>query len=140
MKCFHMFKKDNTKSTQKKSPERLRHKAKKSKNLPCDSSLVKPTSVLSSPRSVLDMYKEKEHNLRVFSFEELRDATKNFNRLLKIGEGGFGSVYKGCIRLVDGVGDPCVVAVKMLKQNGLQVFFAGQFILFTFFVIIYNKC
>ncbi|KAL8112583.1 putative serine/threonine-protein kinase PBL19 [Apium graveolens] len=120
MKCFYMFKKDNTKSTQEKSPERLRHKAKKTKNLPCDSSLVKPKSGLLSPRSVLDMYKEKEHNLRVFTFEELRDATKNFNRLLKIGEGGFGSVYKGCIRLVDGVGDPCVVAVKMLKQNGLQ--------------------
>ena len=107
MKCFYMFKKD-----------------KKPENLPCDNGIVKPKSVVSSPRSVLDMYKEKEHNLRVFSFEELREATKNFNRLLKIGEGGFGSVYKGSIRLVDGVGDPCVVAVKMLKKNGLQVFFA----------------
>lgn len=68
------------------------------------------------------MYKEKEHNLRVFSFEELRNSTRNFNRLLKIGEGGFGSVYKGCIRLVDGVADPSVVAVKALKKNGLQVY------------------
>lgn len=106
MKCFYIFKKDNTKTKQEKPVESI--------------SKVKPRRVISSPRSVIEMYKEKEHNLRVFSFEELRNATRNFNRLLKIGEGGFGSVYKGCIRLVDGVGDPCVVAVKALKKNGLQ--------------------
>ncbi|KAK1356485.1 putative serine/threonine-protein kinase PBL19 [Heracleum sosnowskyi] len=106
MKCFYMFKKDNTKTKQEKPLEII--------------SKVKPRRVISSPRSVIEMYKEKEHNLRVFSFEELRYATRNFNRLLKIGEGGFGSVYKGCIRLDDGVADPSVVAVKALKKNGLQ--------------------
>lgn len=108
MKCFYMFKKDNTKTKQEKSVEIIRK--------------VKPKRVISSPRSVIEMYKEKEHNLRVFSFDELRNATRNFNRLLKIGEGGFGSVYKACIKLVDGVGDPSVVAVKKLKKNGLQVY------------------
>lgn len=67
------------------------------------------------------MYKEKEHNLRVFSFSELRNATNNFNRLLKIGEGGFGSVYKGTIRPADGQGEPFVVAIKKLNKHGLQV-------------------
>ena len=43
--------------------------------------------------------------MRVFSFEELREATNGFNRLLKIGEGGFGGVYKGTERPASGQGD-----------------------------------
>jgi hypothetical protein len=62
-----------------------------------------------------------EHNLQVFSFQELREATNGFNRLLKIGEGGFGSVYKGTIRPANGQGDPIVVAIKKLNNHGLQV-------------------
>jgi hypothetical protein len=77
------------------------------------------------------LYKEKEQNLRVFTYEELREATNGFNRLLKIGEGGFGSVYKGKIRPPDGQGDPTVVAIKKLNTKGMQVlvsltFFAMQ--------------
>lgn len=66
------------------------------------------------------MYREKQHNLRVFSFSELRNATNDFNRLLKIGEGGFGSVYKGTIKPPNGRGDPTVVAIKKLNKHGLQ--------------------
>lgn len=58
--------------------------------------------------------------MRKFSFTALRNATNNFNRLLKIGEGGFGSVYKGSIRLPDGQGDPLVVAIKKLNRNSMQ--------------------
>lgn len=68
------------------------------------------------------MYREKQHNLRVFSFSELRNATNDFNKLLKIGEGGFGSVYKGTIRPPNGQGDPTVVAIKKLNKHGLQVY------------------
>ncbi|KAK6160258.1 hypothetical protein DH2020_003639 [Rehmannia glutinosa] len=66
---------------------------------------------MSSPRGVPEMYKEREHNLRVFSVMELREATNNFNRLLKIGEGGFGSVYKGSIKPAKGQGQPTIVAI-----------------------------
>lgn len=66
------------------------------------------------------MYEEKAHNLRVFSFAELRQATHDFNRLLKIGQGGFGSVFKGSIKPVDGQGD-VIVAIKQLSKDGLQV-------------------
>lgn len=69
----------------------------------------------------MELYKEKEHNLRVFSFSELKEATNGFNRLLKIGEGGFGSVYKGSIFPENGQGDPVIVAIKKLNKNGLQV-------------------
>lgn len=68
------------------------------------------------------MYKEREHNLRVFSLLELREATNNFNRLLKIGEGGFGVVYKGSIKPADGQANPTIVAIKKLNTYGLQVY------------------
>lgn len=60
-------------------------------------------------------------NLRAFEFKELRDATDGFSRMLKIGEGGFGSVHKGFIKPANGKGDSIVVAVKKLNPNGLQV-------------------
>ncbi|VVB01894.1 unnamed protein product [Arabis nemorensis] len=40
-----------------------------------------------------------ENDLKVFTFRELKLATKGFNRALLIGEGGFGCVYRG---IVDG--------------------------------------
>ncbi|KAJ0763963.1 putative protein kinase RLK-Pelle-RLCK-VIIa-1 family [Helianthus annuus] len=49
-----------------------------------------------------------------FTFRELAVATQNFKDVNLIGEGGFGSVYKG--RLESGK----VVAVKQLNLNGLQ--------------------
>ncbi|KAK1426075.1 hypothetical protein QVD17_14743 [Tagetes erecta] len=40
-------------------------------------------------------------DLRVFTVAELKKATKNFCGSLKIGEGGFGKVYKGVVRSLD---------------------------------------
>lgn len=51
---------------------------------------------------------------RSFTFRELAVATQNFKDANLIGEGGFGSVYKG--RLVSGK----LVAVKQLNLNGHQ--------------------
>ncbi|XP_022875480.1 probable serine/threonine-protein kinase PBL19 [Olea europaea var. sylvestris] len=117
MKCFTIFK-DKSKSRERKSAPELSNQ-RKSDNL--DSRRVsKSTGSASSPRSIKEMYKEREQNLRVFSVPELREATKNFNRLLKIGEGGFGSVYKGTIMPPNGQGDSTVVAIKKLNTQGLQ--------------------
>ncbi|MED6131110.1 hypothetical protein PIB30_006729 [Stylosanthes scabra] len=48
-------------------------------------------------------------SFRVFSYRELSSATRGFHPSLKIGEGGFGSVYKGVLR------DGTLVAVKVLS-------------------------
>lgn len=110
MKCF--FFKDKCKS----APEL--HKKKN----PAVTRAANSTGSLSSPKSVKDLYREKEHTFRVFNFQELRDATQGFDRTLKLGEGGFGSVYKGSIRPSDGQGDPFPVAIKKLNTRGFQVY------------------
>lgn len=48
-------------------------------------------------------------NFQVFSYKELKIATDSFHPSNKIGEGGFGSVYKGQLR------DGTTVAVKVLS-------------------------
>ncbi|CAH1419858.1 unnamed protein product [Lactuca virosa] len=56
-----------------------------------------------------------------FSYEELRDATNDFSPANKLGEGGFGPVYKGTLA------DGRVIAVKQLSiasQHGRSQFVA----------------
>lgn len=53
-------------------------------------------------------------NLIVFSFDQIKEATDNFSIENKIGEGGFGPVYKG--RLSDGQ----EIAVKRLSECSKQ--------------------
>ncbi|KAK9273562.1 hypothetical protein L1049_018372 [Liquidambar formosana] len=48
-----------------------------------------------------------------FSFLEIEEATSNFHPTLKIGEGGYGSIYKGLLRHTE-------VAIKMLHSHSLQ--------------------
>ncbi|CAL2253621.1 unnamed protein product [Prunus armeniaca] len=49
-----------------------------------------------------------------FSFWQLKDATNNFDKANKIGEGGFGSVYKGLLS------DGTAIAVKQLSSKSKQ--------------------
>ncbi|KAH9776874.1 protein kinase domain-containing protein [Citrus sinensis] len=116
MKCFYIFKdKFKPKKGSNSAPE-----PRNQNRLDNNSALNRTARSLPSPRSIPELYKEKEHHLRVFDMQELREATNGFNRMLKIGEGGFGSVYKGTIRPLDGRGEPLVVAVKKLNNHGLQ--------------------
>ncbi|TQD86371.1 hypothetical protein C1H46_028060 [Malus baccata] len=62
----------------------------------------------------------RANDLRVFTFSELKAATRGFSRALLIGEGGFGCVYRGIVRGCD-VGDGKLdVAIKQLSRNGFQ--------------------
>ncbi|TVU33209.1 hypothetical protein EJB05_24999, partial [Eragrostis curvula] len=49
-------------------------------------------------------------HLKHFSFHDLQNATDNFNPKKILGQGGFGIVYKGCLR------NGTLVAVKRLKD------------------------
>jgi hypothetical protein len=49
----------------------------------------------------------------VFSSQELEQATQNFSESLKIGGGGFGTVYKGSLHQI-------TVAIKLLDNPSVQ--------------------
>ncbi|KAM3242576.1 hypothetical protein ACQJBY_054917 [Aegilops geniculata] len=81
----------------------------------------KSSGSASSARSIPELYEERgASSLREFGLRELHAATSDFSRLLKIGEGGFGSVYKGVVRLPGGPAGGTVVAIKRLNTSGHQ--------------------
>nr|GEX09981.1 U-box domain-containing protein kinase family protein [Tanacetum cinerariifolium] len=60
----------------------------------------------ASSSSVSQFYTE-------FDFSEVRDATRNFDPSLKIGEGGYGNIFRGFLRHTE-------VAIKMLHSHSMQ--------------------
>lgn len=82
------------------------------------------TSTLSEDFSPHDGHILPHPNLRVFSFLELKAATKNFRSDTVLGEGGFGKVFKGWI---EEKGNPknanvTLIAVKKLNTESVQGF------------------
>lgn len=61
-------------------------------------------------------------NLRIFSYSELRAATRNFRSDTVLGEGGFGKVYKGWLddKSTTKTGNGSVIAVKKLNSESMQ--------------------
>ncbi|KAG4964540.1 hypothetical protein JHK85_039515 [Glycine max] len=74
--------------------------------------------------SASNVGKPISNSLKSFTFNDLREATKNFRQENLIGEGGFGFVYKGwidentCTPTKPGTG--IVVAIKKLKPESFQ--------------------
>ncbi|GAB2231029.1 hypothetical protein Droror1_Dr00027316 [Drosera rotundifolia] len=81
----------------------------------CFSSGKKATS---SPKRRVDEVLDVSgvDNIKLFSYNEIRTATSNFNPANKIGEGGYGSVYKGVLK------DGTMVAIKVLSPESRQGF------------------
>ncbi|VFQ77570.1 unnamed protein product [Cuscuta campestris] len=89
---------------------------------------------LSRKRAVLSpSYAAESKPPHRFSYAALRRATANFDPSLRLGQGGFGSVYRGSLR-VSGFRPDVPVAVKVMDSGSLQgerefqneLFFAGK--------------
>ncbi|KAE8694185.1 eukaryotic translation initiation factor 4G-like [Hibiscus syriacus] len=94
MKCFRYFK-DKLRSKWQRSAPESKEKTK-SEGYSGPDLTIKSSFPAAPPQSILELT-AKAHNLRVFSFSELRQATPG----LKIGKGHFGSIYKGTIKPAD---------------------------------------
>ncbi|CAI6010988.1 unnamed protein product [Closterium sp. NIES-65] len=73
----------------------------------------------SYPTAVLPLGVPGDSALAVFSYNDLRAATEGFRSDNRLGEGGFGIVYKGWVCMRPGA-RPEEVAVKVLNHEGLQ--------------------
>ncbi|KAG9134685.1 hypothetical protein Leryth_001015 [Lithospermum erythrorhizon] len=62
---------------------------------------------------VLNALSSTDARYRRYSIEEIEVATENFSKALKIGEGGYGPVYKGYL-------DHTPVAIKVLHPDAIQ--------------------
>ncbi|WVZ00050.1 hypothetical protein V8G54_026119 [Vigna mungo] len=83
---------------------------------------VSGNSVPLTPRSEGEILQSS--NLKSFTLSELKTATRNFRPDSVLGEGGFGSVFKGWIDenslTATKPGTGIVIAVKRLNQDGIQ--------------------
>ncbi|GAV59729.1 Pkinase_Tyr domain-containing protein [Cephalotus follicularis] len=75
-----------------------------------------------APKNVKDLRRNSSYsNVDIFTYEEMKFATKQFRPDFILGEGGFGVVYKG---VIDGSVRPGYqttnVAIKVLNPDGLQ--------------------
>lgn len=79
-------------------------------------------SVHPSPRTEDEILQSP--NLKRFCFNELKKATGNFRQRSMVGEGGFGSVFKGWIDphslAATKPGSGIAIAVKRHNQDGFQ--------------------
>nr|TKS09259.1 hypothetical protein D5086_0000093860 [Populus alba] len=78
---------------------------------------------LSDSVGLFELLSQRRANdLRVFGFSELKSATRGFSRGLLIGEGGFGCVYRGVVKVPADheSGSKMDVAIKQLNRHGFQ--------------------
>ncbi|CAN1849664.1 Receptor-like cytoplasmic kinase 176 [Linum perenne] len=85
-------------------------------------SLSNSRSLPRTPRSEGEILRSSK--LKVFSFAELKNSTGNFRPDSVLGEGGFGSVFKGWVDenslTPSKPGTGIIIAVKRLNQDGFQ--------------------
>lgn len=85
------------------------------RNLEANKHELKAEAFSKERSSVPESVGHGQDRARVFNYRELATATRNFHPDTFLGEGGFGSVYKGQL-----LSTSEVVAVKKLNPTGLQ--------------------
>lgn len=104
------------------SSKTSRSSAPSSLTLPSFSDTSSSNGCLPTPRTEGEILASP--NLKPFSFNELKNATRNFRPDSLLGEGGFGYVFKGWIDehtlAAARPGSGMVIAVKKLKPEGFQ--------------------
>ncbi|KAK7336117.1 hypothetical protein VNO77_16649 [Canavalia gladiata] len=113
--CFGFRRKNKGK------PQEEETKVRKNSNKPVEN--LSPTSSVNMtcfdtglrPEENPTEQSDNSYKAQIFTFRELATATKNFRDETFIGQGGFGTVYKGRIEKTNQV-----VAVKRLDNTGLQ--------------------
>jgi len=86
-------------------------------------------------------------NLRIFTFADLKAATRNFRADTVLGEGGFGKVFKGWLeeKGTSKSGSGTVIAVKKLNSESLQGIEEWRVILHVMWItikplLLYTSC
>ncbi|KAH0451956.1 hypothetical protein IEQ34_019255 [Dendrobium chrysotoxum] len=82
---------------------------------------VSDMSTDSTGRFKFSRFSQRLNDLKIFKFEELKVATRNFSRSQMLGEGGFGCVYRGTIKSSVDLHANLEIAVKKLSRVGLQL-------------------
>nr|GLL30987.1 probable receptor-like protein kinase At5g47070 [Ipomoea trifida] len=130
MKCFHFT---NGERKEEDDEDGVVSSSRSSKVSWARSLSVASSSVESTRRSEFDsdsrdftdslcfyqlLAQRRGNDLRVFTFAELKSATRGFSRALVIGEGGFGCVYRGVVNVPGpDLNSNVDVAVKQLNRN-----------------------
>ncbi|KAK7359753.1 hypothetical protein VNO77_01718 [Canavalia gladiata] len=117
MNCFPCCKSDA--KTKTNSPGRCSKKISKGrrtfKSLAAAMSLKTASSRHRQIDEEIKKYGTVRNEVKKFTYEEVAEATNNFNSDSLVGEGGFGNVYKGYLQNIDQT-----VAVKVLNREGNQ--------------------
>ncbi|XP_052170586.1 probable serine/threonine-protein kinase PBL19 isoform X4 [Diospyros lotus] len=116
--CFPF--KNSSKSLEGQSAPELKKQNDESEAPATNPVINSAVSVSFSLTGSTETLEEKQRDLRVFSFSELKIATNGFDESLKIGEGGFGRVFKATVSPSHGQGDPIVVAIKRPDEHAFQ--------------------
>ncbi|KZV26058.1 putative receptor-like protein kinase-like [Dorcoceras hygrometricum] len=123
MKCIQLFNRGRNNEPQSQNSIQSSftdHERGKQSDSGLNSTSESDHSNKSRGRTKLPNLQEGPNSLRVFTFLELKQMTKNFSVSTKLGEGGFGSVYKGIMKSSEDPGKKQAVAVKQLGKRGLQ--------------------
>ncbi|XP_042014505.1 serine/threonine-protein kinase PCRK1-like [Salvia splendens] len=107
--CFYLFGGEEEEEPNTRNPNSARTSVEPRKSGLQSRGLNRPPNLQKRPS-----------NLKVFTLLELKQITRNFSNSAKLGEGGFGCVFKGVIKSSEDPDKKIAVAIKQLGKQGQQ--------------------